>query len=59
MVDGDAKIVDDFDFDYVTDEEDVVHVYLGMNLKRSCIWIWWSKIVSQDYLRTWIQKQVT
>ena len=25
---GDAKIVDDFDFDYVTDEEDVVHVYL-------------------------------
>ena len=31
VVDGDAKIVDDFDFDYVTDEEDVVHVYRSMN----------------------------
>jgi hypothetical protein len=31
VVDGDAVIVDEFDFDYYTTEEDVVHVYRSMN----------------------------
>ena len=31
VVDGDAVIVDDFDFSYITKEKDVVHVYRCMN----------------------------
>ena len=31
VVDGDAVIVDDFDFDYVTKDKDMVHVYRCMN----------------------------
>ena len=31
IVDGDAVIVDDFNFDYTTDDEDFVHVYRSIN----------------------------
>jgi len=31
VVDGDAQIVDDFDFSFTTDEKDVVHVYESKN----------------------------
>ena len=31
IVDGDAVIVDDFKFDYTTDDEDFVHVYRSIN----------------------------
>ena len=31
VVDGDAKITDDFDFSYTSDESDIVHVYRSKN----------------------------
>ena len=33
IVDGDAVILDDFNFDYTTDDEDFVHVYRSINPK--------------------------
>ena len=47
VVDGDAVIVDDFNFDYRSKDKDTVHVYRCMNpINDLVLWVWRCKVIS-------------
>ena len=60
IIDGDAELKDDFNFDYVTTQTDTVHVWRSENPVNDLVYGYGGiKLFPHKWLETWIPQQKT